>query len=79
MGLQSLHSCLHHIHGCVAEHTRCTGNSTADECPNIADIFGLVSALKVVLEVQVDEKSNSLVCALLDDGWCQTLVGTTNT
>ena len=79
VSLQSLHPGLHHIHRGVSKHTGCSSNSTTYECANVANIFGFVTFLKVVPEVQIDKESNGLVCALFDDGRCKALVGATYT
>ena len=70
-----LHPCFDHIHWCVPKYTGSPCNSSSNECLNIANVLGVVSILQPLLDGGVDKEPDGLVGALLDDGGCQSLVG----
>ena len=73
--LSHLHPGFHHIDGCVPKHTGSSGNASNAECSQVADVFGVVPSLEILLQVRVHEETNGLVGPLLYNGRSKAFIG----
>ena len=78
MGLKTLHARLDDIERVVADDRRGTGDGTAKQTAVPRKDLLVVATLELELDLVVDEETDTLVAALLEDGRGQALVDTAN-